>query len=149
MHSRGMRFRTARRNITTSTPFKLDTQRMNRYSPGHTKRHIQEVPVMDLLLQFHDCRCQDVRDRVFGLLSLSQECCRAIITADYSAHCKDVCSELIAHHLACHNESNGTRSLPICRQILRSLGMETRPDVESHASCLDRSLRSLKMAGKS
>jgi hypothetical protein len=58
--------------------------------------------LLDLYLRFQDSKCQDPRDKVFGLHSLAKTCCRAGTLIDYSKTATHSCGQLLKHHFLSH-----------------------------------------------
>lgn len=48
-------------------------------------------------LMYGEAKCADVRDRIFGLLGISPQCCRDSIPVDYSLSTIDLALSVIAH----------------------------------------------------
>jgi hypothetical protein len=71
-----------------------------------------------LLSIMHDTlksQCEDMRDKVFGVLSLSKHCCREAVPPDYTKTLTEICEDILAHQLAEHPNaklpSNPTHTL--------------------------------------
>jgi hypothetical protein len=71
-----------------------------------------------LLSIMHDTstsQCEDIRDKVFGVLSLSKYCCREAVPPDYTKTLTEICEDILAHQLAEHANaklpSNPTHTL--------------------------------------
>jgi Heterokaryon incompatibility protein (HET) len=68
-------------------------------------------PLIDLVDTFHEARCSDNRDKIFGLLSLAQSCCRDQITVDYSKRLSVLCRDVLRHHFLHHLSSVDPRDV--------------------------------------
>ncbi|CAG8961592.1 hypothetical protein HYFRA_00006126 [Hymenoscyphus fraxineus] len=64
--------------------------------------------LLDLLFEFNESQCKDIRDRIFGLLSLARKCCRDSMPVDYSKSPFDVCQSAFRHHLQYHCSRGNT-----------------------------------------
>ncbi|CAG8977308.1 hypothetical protein HYALB_00012713 [Hymenoscyphus albidus] len=58
--------------------------------------------LLDLLFEFNESQCKDIKDRIFGLLSLASKYCRDSMPVDYSKSPFDVCQSALRHHLQYH-----------------------------------------------
>jgi hypothetical protein len=58
--------------------------------------------LIELYTLFEGALCKDPRDKIFGLLSLSMECCKEYTPADYSKTAFDVFNNAFFHHSQCH-----------------------------------------------
>jgi hypothetical protein len=65
-----------------------------------------------LCSQYRAAKCQDSRDRVFGLRSLARACCQEAMVVNYAVPLEDLYARLIAHFLVNHqHESSSYRSV--------------------------------------
>jgi hypothetical protein len=80
-----------------SHPVQLNHQRLDRVDKMYTS-----WPIVYLLFMNKRVNCYDIRDRIFGLLSLSPSCCRKNIKVDYSMSSFDLCGEVLRHHFLHH-----------------------------------------------
>jgi hypothetical protein len=153
----GLLFPSSQQNLTTSMPFKLETRRKCRQKAVGGKKYylyplfadsLPDSHLVDLLVQFKDSQCQDIRDKVFGVLSLSGECCRAAVPADYLLGPKDICARPLEHHLSRHGGAEGKGTMILCQKVLGALGMEFRPNQEPDPAYVDRSLRNIPLGLK-
>jgi hypothetical protein len=62
-------------------------------------------PLFDLFCTFYEAKCGDIRDKIFGLLSLAELCCKEQVTVDYTKTPLEVCRSALSHHFLCHRES--------------------------------------------
>ncbi|KAE9379795.1 HET-domain-containing protein [Stipitochalara longipes BDJ] len=145
-----LRFQNGLQHITSSVPFKLETRRRDRrWAIDDTgRRKVFTSLLVDLLDQFKDSECEDIKDKVFGLLSLTRECCRRAMPADYSMERKHICAILLEHHLAYHSNANKGGAMKVCQTILRALELEFGPDQGTEAHAVDRSLSDLRIGPK-
>lgn len=64
---------------------------------------VSERPhILDISFNFSNTECQDRRDKVFGLLSLTRDCCRAAVPIDYGKSASEVCQMVLLHHFRSH-----------------------------------------------
>jgi hypothetical protein len=85
------------RDMEQSRPVQLNHQRLDRVDKMYTS-----WPIVYLLFMNKRVNCYDIRDRIFGLLSLSPSCCRKNIKVDYSMSSFDLCGEVLRHHFLHH-----------------------------------------------
>lgn len=126
-HFRNPLYRSARQHIFTiikSAPFMLDGRRSERRKSLCIQD--QAAPLAELLIQFYHSSCRDLRDKIFGLRSLSQTCCSNYIQVDYSIGLTQLCAQLLEHHLTAHASLDGNETLVITQKVLQALGMEIR-----------------------
>ncbi|KAH7305735.1 heterokaryon incompatibility protein-domain-containing protein, partial [Rhexocercosporidium sp. MPI-PUGE-AT-0058] len=81
-------------SISYSPPFRL-----SRAWSLTVERGIGGSPpaLADLVILFKDSQCEDPRDTIFGLLGLTQNCCRDEVPADYSTTPENLCVTLLLH----------------------------------------------------
>jgi hypothetical protein len=116
--------------IITSIPFMIDTRRNERQKSLETEDPNDSPSLVDLLIQFENSSCSDIRDRIFGLESLSPGCCRRAVPVDYSLGLVPLCAKLLVHHLTEHGDMNGKDTLVTTRKVLRALELEVHPWTE-------------------
>ncbi|KAF8856326.1 hypothetical protein BDZ45DRAFT_791253 [Acephala macrosclerotiorum] len=75
------------------------------------------VPLLDLFFAFQAASCMDTRDKVFGIHSLSKECCQRAVEVDYGESAPEVCDAVLEHHFRAHAAFNG-RSVQMLRDAL-------------------------------
>jgi hypothetical protein len=81
------------RDMEQSRPVQLNSQRLDRVDRMHTS-----WPILDLLFMNSRANCYDIRDRIFGLLSLAPPCCWQNIKVDYSMSSFDLCGQVLGHY---------------------------------------------------
>ncbi|KAG4432302.1 hypothetical protein IFR05_012209 [Cadophora sp. M221] len=86
-------------SITSSAPFRL-SQAWSLTVKGGVGT--SPPPLADLVLLFKESQCEDPRDTVFGLIGLTDVCCRNGVPADYSTTPENLCTTLLLHHIAFH-----------------------------------------------
>jgi hypothetical protein len=64
--------------------------------------------LLDLMFTFLNAACKDEKDKIFGLLSLSQSCCRGSMPVEYSRSIYDLYNEAFSHHVKCHFDVNSS-----------------------------------------
>jgi hypothetical protein len=62
------------------------------------------APLVELMHTFRHSGCTEPRDKVFGLLSLAEPCCREAISVDYAKSLPALCMEVLEHHFSCHDD---------------------------------------------
>jgi hypothetical protein len=58
--------------------------------------------LLDICTQFKKAECEDLRDCVFGFISLAADCCQKACPADYSMTVREVYNRLLDHHFSLH-----------------------------------------------
>jgi hypothetical protein len=58
--------------------------------------------LLDLMAIFLDAACKDEKDKVFGLLSLSESCCRDSMPVEYSRSAFELYNKAFSHHVEYH-----------------------------------------------
>lgn len=66
--------------------------------------------LIEIMQSTSHTECEDVRDKVFGVLSLTAKCCQDAVPPDYSKTVVEICEELLTHLHAEHQASNGSHS---------------------------------------
>jgi Heterokaryon incompatibility protein (HET) len=87
--------------ILDTVPSRLCQERRNL-----KKSRYKALPLLDLVLRYHDAECQNLQDKVFGLRSLSQFCCKKEVAVDYSKSTLQICQELLRHHSLYHSSAD-------------------------------------------
>jgi hypothetical protein len=124
----------ARHNLETidaildMVPSRLCQERRNLKRSGHKAR-----PLLDLVLRYHDAICQNLQDKVFGLHSLSESCCKKDVPVDYSKSTLRICQELLRHHILHHSSGADGEAMRIIYQT-RRLDSIFKADFYSNAS---------------
>lgn len=65
------------------------------------------------------CYCDDLRDKIFGLLSLSPACCKLAIRPNYSQSLVEVSEDVLDHHTQEHSE----KAYQVLNGIFEGLGL--------------------------
>jgi hypothetical protein len=65
------------------------------------------LPLCPLIHQFGHAKCEDVRDRIFGLHSLALSCCQKAIPVDYSCSVYSLTYKLLEHQCNHHSDTPG------------------------------------------
>jgi hypothetical protein len=80
-----------------SLPVQLNRQRLDRVDRMHTS-----WPILDLLFMNNRANCYDIRDRIFGLLSLHHVAVEQNFRVEYSISSFDFCGQVLRHHFLHH-----------------------------------------------
>ncbi len=83
--------------IRRSISARLVRQRID----GH-RGQLDGSPLHDLCLRFVEAKCEDHRDKIFGLLGIAATCCRDAVLVDYSMSAYEVCGKVLQHHFLAH-----------------------------------------------
>jgi hypothetical protein len=67
---------------------------------GHTRRSI-----LQLCSIYGKAKCEDQRDKIFGLLGIASSCCSKDIRVDYSSTLPELAQAVLLHHI--HEHQNG------------------------------------------
>jgi hypothetical protein len=59
-------------------------------------------PLLKLCLDFGRSKCEDYRDKVFGLRAWALLCCREAVAVDYSSSISEICWRLLSHDASDH-----------------------------------------------
>ncbi len=116
--------------ILDMVPSRLCQERRNWIRTGHKGR-----PLLDLVLTYHDAKCQNLQDKVFGLYSLSESCCKKGVPVDYSKSTLLICQKLLRHHILNHLSGVTGEALHIVHQT-RRLSSIFKADFRSDTSKL-------------
>lgn len=83
---------------------KLIARRLS-YQKMVTRNNTLLPTVRTMAQDFRDSKCSDVRDKVFGILSICRECCSLEVCADYSLDLASICAKLVDHEIRWHDVS--------------------------------------------
>lgn len=114
--------------ILDMVPSRLCWERRNLKRSPH-----KALPLLDLVLHYHDANCQNLQDKVFGLHSLSQICCKREVPVDYSKSTLQICQELLRHHNLYHSSGADGDAMRIIHKT-RRLGRIFKADFYSNTS---------------
>ncbi|KAF4624510.1 hypothetical protein G7Y89_g13661 [Cudoniella acicularis] len=64
---------------------------------------LQGLTLLDLFQTYREASCADVRDKLFGVHSMSRSCCQRGLTVDYSRSPAELCNLLLQHHIQLHS----------------------------------------------
>jgi hypothetical protein len=84
-------------SITKSVPMKLVRERERKLYAENEQR-----PLVELCIDFGSSRCEDRRDKVFGLQASTMACCREAVEVNYSASISEISWRLLSHHSCDH-----------------------------------------------
>jgi hypothetical protein len=87
-------------------------QLRNKFQESET----QTRPLVDLFTTFHDAKCDQDIDKIFGFHSLADPCCRKSVPVDYSKSTDEICRMAIYHHFLRHGVLSCDR-MDLCRKV--------------------------------
>ncbi|PMD36282.1 HET-domain-containing protein [Hyaloscypha variabilis F] len=94
-------------NIWASTLHSLwrlgNDQRFHTHSNHNAFRCGTTMSLGSLCSVFGKLKCQDVKDRVFGLSGIAKECCKNDLTIDYSIPWSVICTTVLHHYMSTHH----------------------------------------------
>ena len=82
--------------------------------------------MLELIYHHRMSICSEIRDKVFGLHSLSADCCRKAIPVDYTKSLPELCIGLLEHHLMQH----GTDEFIPGSRVLQNLFLTNQDTAE-------------------
>jgi hypothetical protein len=85
-----------------SIPFRLEYWRKERRMAVFAGTKHNLVSLHYLVELFKDSLCSEIRDKIFGLRSLSLACCKDFVRPDYSMAYEEIVRNLMVHHDAVH-----------------------------------------------
>lgn len=116
-------YQQALQEIPKSIPFRLDGIRNEHYSTAGAPT----TTLVDVFLRFRDAECEDIRDKVFGILSLCKSCCYIANSADYRMTPTSVASRMLEHHFSIHTRAKkGDQVIHLCSKVLHILNPLSR-----------------------
>lgn len=81
--------------------------------------------LIDVFRRFIKAECVDLRDKAFGVLSLSRKCCQLAMPPEYSLSASDVCTAMIQHGFQHYSQRRfGSLSSELVRSALTTLKPE-------------------------
>ncbi len=119
-----MRFPTTQQNITTNIPFKLVARRKDGDCNGIEYHQVSASLLIDLLIRFEASQCEDIKDKVSGVLCVTLECCRVAVPEDYPMDIKNIAVSLLEHHVGHHAKLKGKAAI-VCQKALGAFGINT------------------------
>jgi hypothetical protein len=75
---------------------------------GEARMSDGTAPLLDLMAIFLHAACKDEKNKVFGLLSLSNSCCRDSMPVEYSRSAYDLYNKAFSHHVEYHLDVKGS-----------------------------------------
>jgi hypothetical protein len=98
--------------IHKSIPGRLHRQRIARQSEDSKAQSL-----LNLLWTYKDAACVDPRDKVFGLHSLSEDCCKNALSIDYAKSTFEIGGMLLEHHFSHHMRASELLPFPACQRL--------------------------------
>jgi hypothetical protein len=96
-------------DIRASIPARIFRQWRDRQEAMSQNRKVDRN-LHDLCLRYAEAKCQDQRDKVFGLLGFADECCKEAVPVDYSLSLYEICGRVLQHHFLTHVYDEGEHS---------------------------------------
>ncbi|TVY35242.1 Heterokaryon incompatibility protein 6,OR allele [Lachnellula subtilissima] len=87
---------------------------LNKRNQLYNNQHQTYMTMIQLMLRTSYTECGDARDKIFRLLNISAQCCRAAIPPDYSRSFEEIRQSVLEHHHSQHSIGNydmGSRDL--------------------------------------
>lgn len=72
---------------------------------------LEDSNLHDLCLRYSEAKCEDPRDKIYGLLSFAAKCCKEAVPVDYTLSRYEVCGLVLRHHATVHTYDEGVASL--------------------------------------
>lgn len=108
--------------VAVSTVYILNNHRKPRRRRPKDGSASPKSLLLDLVIQFRMSKCQNVRDRVFGVLNFSELCCREANPVDYLLHPTTIAARLLDHHLRYH-EQDTRGTMRLCLSLSKPLDL--------------------------
>ena len=86
--------------LLQSIPYSIHLQRNSRFDAQSSSSNIFELFCLNA-----DAVCERKQDRFFGLLGLSQPCCREAIRPNYELPLSGLCHKVLEHYFQKHEKS--------------------------------------------
>ncbi|RDW81886.1 hypothetical protein BP6252_02998 [Coleophoma cylindrospora] len=83
-------------------PARLVREWKNRKTSDVIEGYIVDRSLCSLYYRYEKAKCQDPRDKIYGLRSFAGECCNDAVPIDYSMPRYDLCGLLFQHHVLNH-----------------------------------------------
>lgn len=100
LHGRDETIKAIQRTIPTSLVLQRQYQNDNHLGALKYKPYL--CPLLGLFEEFGEAECHDLRDRIFGLQSMAELCCREAVPVDYSLTWADIYEKLLEHYILHH-----------------------------------------------
>jgi hypothetical protein len=100
------------RAIKTTFPLRILAQRelyIKQQSQKYRLETEQAHPLFILCQEYGEARCEDRRDKVFGLSGIAMDCCKIATPVDYSSTWGQVCQSVLLHFFQHHYKSRSKR----------------------------------------
>jgi hypothetical protein len=82
--------------------------------------------MLELISHYRDSECFEIRDKTFGIHSLSKDCCRAAVPVDYSKTVPELAIGLLEHHLVQH----GTEGFVSAARVVHKLFLRDQSETD-------------------
>ncbi|KAG4442033.1 hypothetical protein IFR05_002501 [Cadophora sp. M221] len=86
-----------------------ETRRCRRSEDRNTVVEKDPPSLFDLCIKHGQAECEDPRDKVYGLQSMAQTCCREAVPIDYSLSLPDISAMVVSHHISMHTPQDITQ----------------------------------------
>lgn len=80
-----------------------------------------ESNLFDIVYTFRDAACENMLDRVYGLLGFAFRCCREALQVRYDINPEELCVSLLQHYFTFHNVANRWDYLTTKTKVLLNL----------------------------
>lgn len=98
--------------IAGSLPKQFFDHRSDRVKKGRVS-----LPLLELCSKYGDAKCEDIRDKVFGLHTLADTCCRDAVLVDYSLPWYKICGTVLHHHMLKHTPKDPSYLINISHEF--------------------------------
>jgi len=95
--------------------------RLARQRRAHLANSAGSDLLYNLVISHKDTQCVDVRDKVFGLHSLTRDCCKIGTPVDYDTPPYTFCGQLLHHHFTHHQTTSTKIDVIHQSQIVRNI----------------------------
>ena len=121
--------------ISGSLPGQFFNDRIERATKGRASS-----PLLELCSKYGDAKCEDIRDKVFGLHTLANTCCRDTVLVEYSLPWYQICGTVLHHHMREHTPKDPSYLINISQEFHGKMRMsdvvppkrkELEPDAET------------------
>lgn len=125
--------------IASSLPGKFFDDRIDRATRGR-----EGEPLLEICSKYGHAKCEDIRDKVYGLHNLADTCCRKAVLVDYSLPWYRICGKVLDHHMSRHGPKDTSYLINISQEFHKKMEMvEYVPSLGKHS---DANIRAIQEA---